>query len=190
MELIDYRRFSIVKLEKGAKGPRDDGPRINEAIRVAEVRLIDDLGENRGVVTIKEALQIALNAGLDLIEISPNAEPPVCKVLDYGKFKYEEQKRKAEAKKNQKVVNIKEIKIRPNIEEHDYQVKLKAILKFISDEDKVKVTMRFKGREMAYMQIARDLFSRIIEDTADKAKPESTPKVDGKQMMVILSPEK
>jgi len=142
------------------------------------------------VVSIKEALQIAFDAGLDLIEISPNAEPPVCKVLDYGKFKYEEQKRKAEAKKNQKVVNIKEIKIRPNIEEHDYQVKLKAILKFIGDEDKVKVTMRFKGREMAYMQIARDLFNRVIEDTAEKAKPESAPKVDGKQMMVILSPEK
>lgn len=123
----------------------DDGPRINEEIRVKEVRLIDENGDNRGVVTIQEALRIADNAGLDLIEISPQAVPPVCKVLDYGKYKYEMQKKKAEAKKNQKVIETKELKLRPMIGAHDYDVKLKQAKKFLSEGDKVKFTMRYKG---------------------------------------------
>ena len=166
----------------------DDGPRINEAIRVKEVRLIDENGENRGVVSIAEALRIADNAGLDLIEISPQATPPVCKVLDYGKYKYEIQKRKSEAKKNQKVVNIKELKIRPAIETHDYDVKLKQAKKFLSQGDKVKVTMRFKGREMSANDMGKEILNKIIEDLENVAKVDSAPKLEGRQMIMMLSP--
>jgi translation initiation factor IF-3 len=143
-----------------------------------------------GVVTIQQALDQARGAGLDLIEVSPNADPPVCKVLDYGKYKFQEQKKQAAAKKKQKVIEVKEIKIRPGIEEHDYQVKLKAMRRFIEEEDKVKVTMRFRGREIAHLDIAMALMDRIKTDTVDIAKVEFAPKMEGRQMTMILGPGK
>lgn len=166
----------------------DDGPRINNEIKVKEVRLIDENGENRGVVSISEALRIADDAGLDLIEISPQAVPPVCKVLDYGKYKYEVQKRKNEAKKNQKVVNIKELKLRPVIDTHDYEVKIKQAKKFLAQGDKVKFTMRFKGREMSANDMGKEILDKIIEDLDTVGKVDSAPKLEGRQMMMLMSP--
>ncbi|MBQ7285904.1 MAG: translation initiation factor IF-3 [Alphaproteobacteria bacterium] len=168
----------------------DDGPRINEDIRVREVRLIDENGDNRGIVSIQEALRIADEAGLDLIEISPQAVPPVCKVLDYGKYKYEAQKRKAEAKKNQKVVEIKELKLRPMIDTHDYEVKVKQAKKFLGEGNKVKFTMRYKGREMSANDMGKEVLKRLLDDLEGICKLESEPKLEGKQMMMIISPEK
>ena len=166
----------------------DDGPRINNEIKVKEVRLIDENGENRGIVSIAEALRIADDAGLDLIEISPQAVPPVRKVLDYGKYKYEVQKRKNEAKKNQKVVNIKELKLRPVIDTHDYEVKIKQAKKFLSQGDKVKFTMRFKGREMSANDMGKEILNKIIEDLDTIGKVDSAPKLEGRQMMMLMSP--
>ena len=166
----------------------DDGPRINNEIKVREVRLIDENGENRGIVSIAEALRIADNAGLDLLEISPQAVTPVCKVLDFGKYKYEVQKRKNEAKKNQKVVNIKELKLRPVIDTHDYEVKIKQAKKFLAQGDKVKFTMRFKGREMSANDMGKEILNKIIEDLDTIGKVDSAPKLDGRQMMMLMSP--
>lgn len=146
------------------------------------------MGENRGIVSIKEALEIAEDAGLDLIEISPQANPPVCKVLDFGKYKYEVQKRKNEAKKNQKVVNIKELKLRPAIDTHDYDVKLKQAKKFLSQGDKVKFTMRFKGRELSANNMGKEILDKIIEDLELVGKVDSAPKLEGKQMSMMISP--
>ena len=179
---------TIVKESTNAPVRDDDGPRINEAIRVKEVRLIDENGENRGVVTIQDALKIADNAGLDLIENSPQATPPVCKVLDFGKYKYEMQKRKAEAKKNQKVVEIKELKLRPMIDKHDYEVKVKQAKKFLSEGNKVKFTMRYKGRELSANDMGRTILMRLLEDLDTAAKLESEPKLEGKQMMMVVAP--
>lgn len=179
---------TIIRENANAPVRDDDGPRINEAIRVKEVRLIDENGENRGVVSIQEALRIADNAGLDLIEISPQATPPVCKVLDFGKYKYEMQKRKAEAKKNQKVVEIKELKLRPMIDKHDYEVKVKQAKKFLSEGNKVKFTMRYKGRELSANDMGRTILMRLIEDLDTAAKLESEPKLEGKQMMMVVAP--
>ena len=165
-----------------------DGPRINEDIKAKQVRLIDETGENRGIVSIKEALAIADNAGLDLIEISPQTNPPVCKVLDFGKYKYEVQKRKNEAKKNQKVVNIKELKLRPAIDTHDYEVKLKQAKKFLSQGDKVKFTMRYKGRELSANNMGKEILDKIVEDLDTIGKVDSAAKLEGKQMSMILSP--
>jgi len=166
----------------------NDGPRINEDIKAKQVRLIDETGENRGIVSIKEALAIADNAGLDLIEISPQTNPPVCKVLDFGKYKYEIQKRKNEAKKNQKVVNIKELKLRPAIDTHDYEVKLKQAKKFLSQGDKVKFTMRYKGRELSANNMGKEILDKIIEDLENVGKVDSAAKLEGKQMSMIISP--
>ncbi len=163
---------------------------MNENIREDEVRLIDENGENVGVVSIEVALSKAENAGLDLIEISPNAKPPVCKVLDYGKYKYEEQKRKHEAKKKQKTVNVKELKIRPMIEAHDYDVKIKQATKFLKSGDKVKFTLRFKGRETSNMKAAFDLMNKVKDDLELIAKVDAQPKMEGRQMMMLLSPLK
>ena len=145
---------------------------------------------NRGIVSIQEALRIADEAGLDLIEISPQAVPPVCKVLDYGKYKYEAQKRKAEAKKNQKVVEIKELKLRPMIDTHDYEVKVKQAKKFLGEGNKVKFTMRYKGREMSANDMGKEVLKRLLDDLEGICKLESEPKLEGKQMMMIISPEK
>jgi len=173
--------------ERNAPVREDDGPRINGAIKARQVRLIDETGENRGVLPLSQALQIADDAGLDLIEISPQANPPVCKVLDYGKYKYEVQKRKNEAKKNQKVVNIKELKIRPAIDTHDYEVKIKQARKFLEQGDKVKFTMRFKGREMSASDLGREVLDKIISDLDTVSKVDQAPKLEGRQMTMLLS---
>jgi translation initiation factor IF-3 len=169
--------------------PNREGPRANEEIRVPRVRLIDAAGENVGVVTIEKAIATAVAAGLDLVEISPNADPPVCKVLDYGKFKYEAQKKANIARKNQKVIEVKEIKMRPGIDEHDYQVKLRAMHRFFEEGDKVKVTLRFRGREMAHQDIGVDLLKRVQEDLIEQAKVESFPRLEGKQMTMVMAPK-
>ena len=151
--------------------------------------MIDADGENVGVVSVKEALKRADEAGLDLIEISPNANPPVCKILDLGKYRYEQQKRKAEARKNQKVVEIKEIKLSPNIDTHDYEVKLRSAKRFIEDGNKVKFTLRFRGREMAYMEQGEEIMARIVEDSDLYAKIEQAAKLEGKQITMVIVPK-
>ncbi len=161
---------------------------MNEEIRVPQVRLIDQDGEMVGVMTAREALQRAFQVGLDLLEISPNAEPPVVKILDFGKFKYEQQKKKNEAKKKQKVIEIKEIKVRPNIDENDYQVKLRAMKAFIEEGDKVKVTLRFRGREMAHQDIGVRVLERIRADMDVQTKVEQMPRMENRQMVMVLTP--
>lgn len=168
----------------------DDGPRVNEQIRLPKIRLVDENGEMVGVVTIQEALRRADEAGLDLVEISPNAEPPVCKILNYSKYKYELQKKANEARKKQKVIEIKEIKIRPTIEEHDYEVKLRAAKKFLENEDKVKVTLRLRGREMAHQDLAMKVLQRFKGDLAELSKVEHEPRMEGKQAIMMLIPAK
>ena len=166
----------------------NDGPRINREIKAKEVRLINYNGENAGVVSLAEALKIAQEVGLDLIEISPQVTPPVCKVLDYGKYKYEMQKKKNEAKKNQKVVSIKELKLRPMIDTHDYDVKGKQAKKFLAQGDKVKFTMRYKGREMSANDLGKEILNKLLEDLDGLCKVDSAPKMEGKQMFMIVSP--
>ncbi|MDX1711786.1 MAG: translation initiation factor IF-3 [Rhodovibrionaceae bacterium] len=168
--------------------PSRDGPRVNDDINVAEVRLIGATGENFGVVSVDKALEHAADAGLDLVEVSPNADPPVCKILDYGKYKYEEQKRKNEAKKKQKTIEVKEIKMRPNIDQHDYDVKMRSIHRFLEEGDKVKVTLRFRGREMAHQDLGLKVLERVREEVADMAKVEQHPKMEGRQMVMVMAP--
>lgn len=165
-----------------------EGPRTNRDIRVREVQLIDAEGQNRGVVPTYEALRIADEAGLDLVEIAPNAEPPVCKLLDYGKFKFQAQKKAAETRRNQKTVEIKEIKLRPAIDDHDYDVKMRAMLSFFEEGDKVKVTLRFRGREMAHQELGVKVLDRVKEDTVKVAKVEQDWKLEGRQMVMVLAP--
>ena len=166
-----------------------DGPRINEMINSRSVRCIDPDGEQLGILSIDEAMNKAEELGLDLVELQPNADPPVCKILDYGKHKYQAQKRANEARKKQKIIEVKEIKLRPNIDQHDYQEKMKAVRKFIDGGDKVKITLRFRGREMAHVELGTDLLSRVQEDIDDFAKIESMPKMEGRQMTMILAPK-
>ena len=167
---------------------RKDGPRVNEEIRSREVHLIMQDGANRGTVPIAEALQTAQEAGLDLVEISPNAAPPIVKILDYGKYKYQEQKKAAEARKKQKVVEVKELKYRPMIDDHDYDVKMRAMQRFFEEGDKVKVTLRFRGREMAHQELGTRLLNRVKEDVTKIAKVEMEPRFEGRQMIMILAP--
>ena len=169
--------------------PTRDGPRVNEEIRVPQVRLIDQDGEMMGVMTARDAMLKAFAVGLDLVEISPNADPPVCKILDYGKFKYEQQKKRNEAKKKQKVIEIKEIKVRPNIDENDYQVKMRAMKSFIDEGDKVKVTLRFRGREMAHQDIGVRVLERIRAEMDVTTKVEQMPRLENRQMVMVLSPK-
>jgi translation initiation factor IF-3 len=171
-----------------AAPPTRDGPRVNEEIRIPQVRLIDQDGEMQGVLTVREAMQRAFSVGLDLVEISPNADPPVCKILDFGKFKYEQQKKRNEAKKKQKVIEIKEIKVRPNIDENDYQVKMRAMNSFIEEGDKVKVTLRFRGREMAHQDIGVRVLERIRAEMDTTSKVEQMPRMENRQMVMVLSP--
>jgi translation initiation factor IF-3 len=171
-----------------AAAPTRGGPRVNEEIRSPQVRLIDESGEMAGVMTAREAQQRAYSVGLDLLEISPNAEPPVVKILDYGKFKYEQQKKRNEAKKKQKVIEIKEIKVRPNIDENDYQVKMRAMKSFIEEGDKVKVTLRFRGREMAHQDIGVKVLERIRTEMDPTSKVEQMPRMENRQMVMVLSP--
>lgn len=161
---------------------------MNDEIRVKEVQLIDDDGTNRGVIAIDDALELASSAGLDLVEIAPNSEPPVCKILDYGRFKYQAQKKAAEARKKQKTFEVKEIKMRPNIDTHDYDVKMRAMRRFFDEGDKVKVTLRFRGREMAHQNLGMDLLYRVKDETAEFAKVEYEPKMEGRQMIMVLAP--
>ncbi|WP_066601684.1 translation initiation factor IF-3 [Celeribacter halophilus] len=167
---------------------RDTGPRVNERIRAPEIRLIGAEGENVGVVTPARAMDMAAESGLDLVEISPNANPPVCKIMDYGKFKYEQQKRESEARKKQKTIEIKEVKFRPGTDVHDYQVKMRNVVKFLENGDKVKVTLRFRGREMAHQDLGRQLLERVAEDTKELGKIENMPKMEGRQMIMMIGP--
>lgn len=173
---------------KSTQAPQKDGPRINREIRAREVQLIDAEGHNRGIVEAVEAQQSADEAGLDLVEIVPTANPPVCKILDYGKFRFLEQKKAAEARKKQKVVEIKEIKLRPGIDEHDYDVKMKSVRRFFEEGDKVKVTLRFRGREMAHQELGYKLLERVRSETQPFAKVEAEPLMEGRQMVMVLAP--
>ena len=169
--------------------PVKDGPRSNREIRIPKVQLIGADGANLGVVPTDEAMKMAEDLGLDLVEISPNAEPPVCKILDLGKLKYANQKKAAEARKKQKIVEIKEIKMRPNIDTHDYEVKMKAMSRFFDEGDKVKVTLKFRGREMAHQELGMKLLQQVKVDTVEFAKVEAEPKLEGRQMMMVLAPK-
>ena len=168
--------------------PNREGPRVNEGIDTPKIQLIDATGDNIGEVLIADALERAADAGLDLVEISPNSEPPVCKILDYGKYKYQAQKKAAEARKKQRTVEVKEIKMRPNIDTHDYDVKMRSMRRFFEEGDKVKVTLRFRGREMAHQELGTLLLVRVRDDTSTIAKVESEPKLEGRQMVMVLAP--
>jgi len=172
-----------------AQLPTRDGPRVNEEIRSPQVRLIDQDGEMLGVMSAREALIRAYDVGLDLLEISPNAVPPVVKILDYGKYKYEQQKKANEARKRQKVVEIKEIKVRPNIDDHDYDVKMRQMKEFIGEGDKVKVTLRFRGREMAHQDLGLKVLDRIRTELAETTKVEQMPRLENRQMIMVLAPK-
>jgi translation initiation factor IF-3 len=179
---------TTIRIPFKATAPTKDGPRANTDIRVPRVQLIGVDGGNLGEVSINDALLAAEEAGLDLVEISPNANPPVAKILDLGKLKYANQKKAAEARKNQKVIEIKEIKMRPNIDIHDYETKMKAVRRFFDEGDKVKLTLRFRGREMAHMELGMQLLNKVREETAAIAKVEAEPKLEGRQMMMVLAP--
>jgi translation initiation factor IF-3 len=180
--------IAIRRPMKSALPVQKDGPRINEEIRVREVQLIDASGHNHGPTPIQAALDMAQAAGLDLVEIAPNSSPPVCKILDYGKYKYQAQKKAAEARKKQKVVEVKEIKLRPMIDDHDYQVKMRSMKRFFEDGDKVKITLRFRGREMAHQELGTKLLDRVRDDVGPIAKVEQEPKFEGRQMIMVLAP--
>lgn len=164
-----------------------DNLRINEEIRVREVRVTTAAGEQLGIMAVRDALRLAMEQNLDLVEVAPTARPPVCRIMDYGKFKYEQQKRDKEAKKKQKIVTIKEVKLRPNIEDHDFDVKKKNALRFLEDGDKVKVTIMFRGRELSHPELGRVLLVRMAKELADIANVEREPKLEGKNMIMILN---
>ena len=168
--------------------PSRDGPRINTQITVPTVRLVKEDGTMVGVTPIREALAMAADVGLDLVEISPNAVPPVCKILDFGKYKYEIQKKQNEARKKQKVIDVKEIKLRPGIDEHDYDVKMRAVTRFLEEGDKVKVTMRFRGREMVHQELGAQVLERVRTQFDEAAKVEQMPRLEGRQMVMVLAP--
>jgi translation initiation factor IF-3 len=167
-----------------------EGPRANQDIKVPSIQLIDAEGENRGVVAIQEALALAEDAGLDLVEISPNNDPPICKILDLGKYKYQAQKKAAEKRKKQKTQEVKEIKMRPNIDTHDYEVKMRSVRKFLEEGDKVKLTMRFRGREMAHQELGLQVLNRARGEIAELSRVEAEPKMEGRQMMMVVAPAK
>ena len=169
--------------------PTRDGPRVNEMIDVPEVRLIDQDGENVGVCSYEKAIELAEEAGLDLVELSPSAKPPVCKILDFGKYKYEAQKKANVARKKQKTIEVKEIKMRPGIESHDYDVKMRSIERFITDGDKVKVTLRFRGREMVHQDRGMNVLQRVREDLDEIAKVEQFPRMEGRLLTMVVAPK-
>ena len=187
---LTIQENTTIRRPHRAQAPQKGGPRSNEDILAAEVQLIDAEGENHGTVSIERARELAIEQGLDLVEISPNNNPPICKILDFGKYKFQAQKKAAEARKKQKTQSVKEIKMRPNIDTHDYDVKMRAVEKFLGDGDKVKVTLRFRGREMAHMELGMQLLVRVKEQLADIAKVEAEPKLEGRQMMMVVSPLK
>ncbi len=161
---------------------------MNDKIRAPEIRLIGADGDNVGVVHPAKAMDLAFEAGLDLVEISPNANPPVCKIMDFGKYKYEQQKRESEARKKQKIIEVKEVKFRPNTDSHDYDVKMRNVFKFLENGDKVKVTLRFRGREMAHQNLGRELLERVADDIQEMGKIENMPKMEGRQMVMMIGP--
>ncbi len=169
--------------------PSKDGPRVNDQIDTAKIRLIDQRGEMIGVVTLHQGLQLAYEAGLDLVEVSPNADPPVCKLLDIGKYKYELQKKQNEQRKKQKVIQVKEIKMRPGIDDHDYEVKKRSMLRFLEEGDKVKITLRFRGREMVHQELGARVLDRVKADLGELAKVESAPRMEGRQMTMVVGPK-
>ena len=169
--------------------PVKSGPRYNNMIQSDKVRVIDQDGENIGVMYTRQAIEQAAEVGLDLVEVSPNADPPVCKFIDVGKYRYEAQKKANAARKTQKTQEIKEIKMRPNIDDHDYDTKMRNVVRFIGDGDKVKVTLRFRGRELSHQQLGMNLLRRVQEDVADIAKIEAYPRMEGRQMLMVLSPK-
>ncbi|QCE33823.1 translation initiation factor IF-3 [Acetobacteraceae bacterium] len=173
-----------------APNPTKDGPRLNEEIRTPQVRVVAANGDMVGILPIREAISRAYAEGMDLLEISPTATPPVCKILDYGKFKYEQQKKKNEARKKQKVIELKEVKIRPGTGEHDFQVKLRAVQSFLEAGDKVKVSLRFKGREMAHQELGVKIMERLREEIGEVGKAELMPKLENRQMIMVLAPTK
>jgi translation initiation factor IF-3 len=174
---------------KSTAAPEKGGPRVNRDIRAVQVQLIDGEGQNKGVVNLADAQRLAEEVGLDLVEIVPNASPPVCKILDFGKYRFLEQKKSAEQRKRQKIVEIKEIKLRPGIDDHDYDVKMRSVLRFFEEGDKVKVTLRFRGREMAHQDIGYRLLQRVRSETAEVAKVEAEPLMEGRQMVMVLAPK-
>jgi translation initiation factor IF-3 len=178
----------IARFQNGP-APARDGPRVNEQIGAFNVRLIDHRGEQVGIVPRTQALQMASDLGLDLVEISPSADPPVCKILDYGKFKYEAQKKAAEARKRQKTIDVKEIKMRPAINDHDYDVKMRAVRRFLEEGDKVKVTLRFRGRELAHQELGHKVLDRVRQDVADSTKVEQEPRMEGRQLVMVIAPK-
>ena len=169
--------------------PVKSGPRFDTMIQADKVRVIDENGENLGVMYTREAIEQANDAGLNLVEVSPNADPPVCKFLDVGKYRYEAQKKANAARKTQKTQQIKEIKMRPNIDDHDYDVKMRSVTKFLEEGDKVKMTLRFRGREMAHQELGMNVLKRVQEDTAEIAKVEAYPRLEGRQMLMVLAPK-
>ncbi|MEM9128970.1 MAG: translation initiation factor IF-3 [Pseudomonadota bacterium] len=188
-QLNNFKRIkTIARRPHNAPPTRDTGPRINDRITSTEIRLIGADGENVGVVSPNRAMDMADAAGLDLVEISPNASPPVCKIMDFGKYKYEQQKRESEARKKQKVIEVKEVKFRPNTDTHDYDVKMRNVFRFLENGDKVKVTMRFRGREMAHQELGRELLERVAGDVEGMGKIENMPKMEGRQMIMIIGP--
>jgi translation initiation factor IF-3 len=169
--------------------PVKSGPKFDDLIQAEKVRVIDENGENLGVMYTSEAIEQANELGLNLVEVSPGADPPVCKYLDVGKYRYEAQKKANAARKTQKTQQIKEIKMRPNIDDHDYDVKMRSVKKFIEDGDKVKMTLRFRGREMAHQELGMDVLKRVQDDTAEIAKIEAYPRLEGRQMLMVLAPK-
>jgi translation initiation factor IF-3 len=169
--------------------PVKSGPRFDDMIQSDKVRVIDENGENLGVMYTREAIEQANDIGLNLVEVSPNADPPVCKFLDVGKYRYEAQKKANAARKTQKTQQIKEIKMRPNIDDHDYDVKMRSVTKFIEEGDKVKMTLRFRGREMAHQELGMNLLKRVQDDVAEIAKIEAYPRLEGRQMLMVLAPK-
>jgi translation initiation factor IF-3 len=184
------QEHAIARLPDKDNAPsRDSGPRVNAQINIPQVRLVLADGSMHGVISTREAISMAQEAGLDLVEISPTAAPPVAKILDYGKFKYEAQKRKNEARKKQKVIEVKEIKMRPGIDIHDYEVKMRAVHRFLEEGDKVKVTMRFRGREMVHQELGVKVLDKVRADLDAIAKVESHPRLEGRQMVMVVAPK-
>jgi translation initiation factor IF-3 len=181
---------AIARRPHNAPPTRDTGPRVNDRIRAAEIRLIGADGENIGIISPDKAMVLAEEAGLDLVEISPNATPPVAKIMDFGKYKYETQKKEAEARKKQKIIEIKEIKFRPNVDTHDYDVKMRSVVKFLQGGDKVKITLRFRGREMSHTELGRKLLERVATDVTEYGKVEANPQLEGRQMVMMINPVK
>ena len=186
--LISTGVSAIARRPMPAKPPQKSGPRVNEDIRSPRVLLIDENGEKQGEMPTAAAMDAARDAGLDLVEVSPNADPPVCKIQDYGKVRFAEQKKKAEARKKQKTADLKEIKMRPNIDTHDYQVKARAISRFFEEGDKVKITLRFRGREMAHQHLGMELLQKVKGEFDEVAKVELEPKLEGRQMIMVMAP--